>query len=505
MRSPSSPAVVPVPPTAGAPCAPAGRRARRAVAVGLGLAVGSGLLASAASASQSFESRPDIKPPSVEITTKARSTFPGYVFVAPKGGDEQRGPMMYDEAGNLVFFQPVKPGTTVLDFKPQQYQGQPVLTWWQGQAKRGYGFGEAVILDAAYRQIATVKAQNGYQMDFHEFTITPRGTALFLAYKPVTQDLRGVKGGKKNGLAMKNVMQEVDIATGKLLLEWDMNAAIAPTESYEVVPKRKGFPYDYIHVNSVNEDTDGNLLLSARATHTVYKIDRTTAKIIWRLGGKKSTFKMGKRTRTAWQHDAHRQIDGTITTFDNNADEPAKGKESRGLQVKIDEATKTATFVRQWTNPKAQLSPSQANMQFLPNGNVFIGWGGTATNVTEFSQGGSVRFEARFTNRAVESYRGYKAPWTGQPTSLPKAVAKRSGKGTAVRVSWNGATTVASWRILGGDAADRPLTLRATGARKGFETLLRAPTQDKVVAVDALDAEGRLLSRSKPVTVGKDW
>lgn len=519
MRSPSSPA--PSPHGARAPSARPGgglgrrpatgrrggfgtARGRRVAALVLGLAVGAGALASGASAAQTFESRSDIHPPSVQVTTKATSTSPGFVFVAPKGGDEQRGPMIYDETGQLVFFQPVKAGTTVLDFKVQTFQDQPVLTWWEGQAKRGYGFGTAVVYDQAYRKIATVKAQNGYQMDFHEFKITPRGTALFLAYKPVTQDLRGVKGGKKRGLAMKNVMQEVDIATGKLLLEWDMNAAIAPAESYEVVPKRAGFPYDYIHVNSVDEDTDGNLLLSARATHTVYKIDRTTAKIIWKLGGKTSTFRMGKGTRTAWQHDAHRQADGTITTFDNNADEPAPGRESRGVEVKVDEAAKTATLVRQWTNPKAQLSPSQGNMQVLPNGNVFVGWGGTATNVTELSKGGTVRFEARFTNRAVESYRGYKQPWSGQPTTAPRAVAKRSGKGTAVRVSWNGATTVASWRVLGGPSATA-LSTRTTTARTGFETLVRYAPTDKTVIVQSLDGAGTVLSQSKAVTVGRDW
>jgi hypothetical protein len=458
-------------------------------------------LASPAGASQSYVSRPDIKPPTVEVTTPAQNTAPGFVFVAPKGGDEQRGPMIYDNLGQLVFFQPVPAGTTVLDFKPQTYQGKPVLSWWQGQAKRGYGFGKAVIYDQSYHPVATVAAKNGYEMDFHEFTITPKGTALFDAYKIVRQDLSKVKGGTKTSLTMKNVVQEVDIATGKLLLEWDMNEDIAPTESYEVVPKRAGFPYDYIHVNSVDEDTDGNLLISARATHTVYKIDRKTAKIIWRLGGKKSDFKMGKGTRTAWQHDAHRQADGTITTFDNNADEPAPGKESRGVEVKVDESAMTATLVREWKNTPAQLSPSQGNMQVLPNGNVFIGWGGTATNQTEFSATGAKLFEASFTNRSVESYR---APWTGRPTSAPKLVAKSSGNGIALRVSWNGATDVAAWRVLGGASA-ATLQLRATTARKGFETLLRDYSKDPFVAVEALDAQGAVLGRSAVLKPGADW
>jgi hypothetical protein len=485
----------------------AGRRsAARVLGGGAGVAalVAAAALASPAGASQSYVTRPDIKPPTVKVTTLAPGVAPGYVFVAPKGGDEQRGPMLYDNRGQLVFFQPVPAGTTVLDFKAQTYGGKPVLTWWQGEAKRGYGFGEAVIYDQSYRQVATVKARNGYQMDFHEFTITPKGTALFDAYKIVRQDLSKVKGGTKSSLTMKNVVQEVDIATGKLLLEWDMNEDIAPTESYDVVPKRAGFPYDYIHVNSVDEDTDGNLLISARATHTVYKIDRETGKIIWRLGGKKSTFKMGKGTRTAWQHDAHRQADGTITTFDNNADEPAPGKESRGVQVRVDETAKTATLVREWKNTPAQLSPSQGNMQVLANGNAFIGWGGTATNVTEFSPTGSKLFEASFTNRSVESYRGYRQAWSGRPTSPPKAVAKTSGKGIALRASWNGATDVAAWRVLGGASAET-LQLRATTARKGFETLLRDYSKDAAVAVEALDAQSAVLGRSAVLEPGADW
>lgn len=460
---------------------------------------------SVASATQHFESRPDIAPPSVKVTTKASpSVAPGYVLVAPKGGDEQRGPMMYDNSGQLAFFQPAKAGQTVLDFKTQTFQGKPVLTWWQGVAKRGYGEGSAVILDQNYRQIGTVKAGLGQKMDFHEFTLTPQGTALIDTYRIYHQDLSSVKGGHRNDLTMQNTIQEIDVATGKVLFSWDANKHIAPTESYDVVPKRAALPYDYIHLNSVNLDTDGNLIVSSRATHTVYKVDRKTGAIIWRLGGKKSSFRMGRRTRTRWQHDAHRQADGTITVFDNNADEPTPNRETRGLQLKVDETAKTVTRVRQWTNPKAQLSPSQGNVQVLGNGDVFMGWGGTATNVTEFSKGGSVRFEASFTNHSVESYRGYRAPWTGVPTTSPAAVARRSGKSTAVRVSWNGATTVASWRVLGGATA-ATVTPRQTVARSGFETLLRYGARDAVVTVEALDASGAVIGRSKLVGVGKDW
>ena len=51
--------------------------------------------------------------------------------------------------------------------------------------------------------------------------------------------------------------------------------------------------YDYLHLNSVEVDTDGNLLISARNTWTVYKVDRSTGAVLWRLGGKRSDFTIG--------------------------------------------------------------------------------------------------------------------------------------------------------------------------------------------------------------------
>ena len=454
-----------------------------------------------AEAAQSFETLKDLRPPGVQVTKNGKSTAPGLMFVAPKQGTVRRGPMIFDQTGDLVYFRQVPEGTTVLDFRVQRYEKKPVITWWEGEAQRGYGFGKAMIFDQSYRKVAEVKAGSGERMDFHEFTLTPRGTALFIAYRIFRQDLSSVPGGTKNDLSMLNVIQEVDVKTGKLLFQWNANRHIKPTESYDVTPDREELPYDYIHMNSIDVDTDGNLLLSARATNAVYKVNRRTGKIMWRLGGKKSNFKLGKGARFRFQHDAVRQKDGTITLFDNQMDLPIESRNSRGLQLRLNMKKKTATKVRQWYYTRRQLSASQGNMQLLPNDNVLIGWGGDAPFITEFSRSGARRWEARFTDEGVDTYRAYRHVWSGQPKAAPLVVARRTGSTTTSWVTWNGATEVASWRVLGG-ASSAALKPRRTVKRSGFETRIAYTGNDAVVVLEALDAGGNVLGRSKAVTVG---
>jgi hypothetical protein len=481
------------------------RRARRAALVGTLALGGIAVLVPSAGATTSYVTRPDLKPTTVRVTVPPTGTAPGVVFTTPKGGGIASGATVFDDTGALVWFRPAAKGTSVLDLKPETYQGRPVAVFWEGQAKRGYGFGAFKIVDQGLREIATVSPGGKKQLDFHEFTITPRNTALAISYKPIRQSTKGAKGGKDNDLVMRNTVEEIDIATNKVLWSWEATKAIPASESHLPLPARPEVAWDLAHLNSVNEDTDGNILVSARHTSTIYKVDKRTKKIIWKLGGKNSSFKMGKGTKFAWQHDAHRRPDGTISLFDNATSvEDQKGFESKGLQLKLDESANTATLVRSFENPAPQVSNTQGNLQLLPNGNWFVGWGGTANNVSEFAPDGRQIFEAKFESSRTESYRAYRTPWSAQPTSAPKAVAKRSSKSTAVRVSWNGATTVASWRAVGGASAGS-LVPRATVAKAGFETLLRFAGGDKVVAVEALDAAGNVLSRSKTVTVGTKY
>ena len=104
---------------------------------------------------------------------------------------------------------------------------------------------------------------------------------------------------------------------------------------------------------------------------------RPAGAIVWRLGGKKSDFAMGPGTRFAWQHDARRRPDGTITLFDNGA-EPRVEKRSRVLVLRVDPARRRTTLVRSYVHPRGVLAGSQGNAQFLPDGHVFVGLGSRA-------------------------------------------------------------------------------------------------------------------------------
>jgi hypothetical protein len=236
-------------------------------------------------ATDKFRSNPDLQSPVVRITQPARNTAPGEILLAPfspKGSPNPDGPMVVDNRGDLIWFHPLRRGTAVTDLKVQELDGRRVLTWWQGRFALGWGYGEYPVLDEAYREVARVRAANGYQSDLHDMTITPEGTALVMAYDRVNTDLRGV-GGPRNGVAMDNIVQEIDLATGLVLYEWHSLGRVALNDSR--VPPRGRTSWDYFHINSIDIDTDGNLLVSARNTCAIYKLDRTTGALIWTLGG----------------------------------------------------------------------------------------------------------------------------------------------------------------------------------------------------------------------------
>lgn len=446
---------------------------------------------------QRFLSRPDLTPLAVTVNTPAAATAPGHVFVAPFIGPGTYGPLILDNRGEPVWFRPMA-HPTAMNFRVQRYRGEDVLTWWEGKVNAGYGGGTGLILDHEYRRIARVKAGNGYDSDLHEFIVTSRNTALVSIYLDRVIDATSI-GGPVDGRVVEGVIQEIDIRSGRVLNEWHSLDHIALDESLLPYGTETG-GFDYLHLNSIAVDTDGHLLVSARHTSTVYKIDRKSGAVIWRLGGKKSDFAMGPGATFNFQHDARRHEDGTITVFDNGAFAPpgvgAVEAFSRPLRLQVDMTAMTATLAGVYEPPSPRLAIAMGDLQQLPGGGAFVGWG-TAGSFTEFAADGSVVFDASFAPQGL-SYRAFRSPWVGRPTTLPDVVAKRKPAGkTTIHVSWNGATEVAHWRVAAGPRADLLKPVR-TVARTGFETAFTVPRLTGFVAVTALDRHGRTLATSRP-------
>jgi hypothetical protein len=439
--------------------------------------VAAGCASSKASAPyQHFRSRPDLKPPPVQVLVRARGTAPGYLFIAPKKHVAQAGPMILDNRGQVVWFKPLDT-RGVTDFRVQRYRGRPVLTWWRGRPTDGKGDGNYAIVDSSYRPVARVRPANGLIGDIHEFLITKRDSALMTIFHRVQRDGRTIFEG---------ALQEIDIATGRVLFEWHSIDHVSLDESYENRPRKVSIPYDYFHVNSIDVDTDGNLLVSARNTHAVYKIDRRTGAIIWRLGGKRSDFTLGPGARFAWQHDARRLPDGTISLFDNEA-APQIGRQSRAIVLRLDLRRKRAVLVRSYVHRPPLLAVDQGNAQRLPDGHFLVGWG-HQPYVTEFDAAGRTIFDLRF-GQGSDSYRAYRFPWDGRPIDRP-ALTIHDG---VAYVSWNGATDVAAWLIHAG-------TIERRVPKTGFETALPLPhlNSRSAIEVEALDAEGKVIGSSGP-------
>ena len=438
-----------------------------------------------------FVTEPGLSPPTMTVTTSAGPS-PGYLFVASLNGPGQRGPTILDNRGNVVWFRPMVDSFAV-DFRRQVYAGRQVLTWWEGTIDTdiGVGVGEGVILDQRYVPVARVRAGNGYDADVHEFLLTPRRTALLTIYSAVSADLTAV-GGPADGTVLDSIVQEVDIASGRVLFEWHSLDHVALTESYAPVLD----PFDYFHINSIDADLDGNLVVSARNTAAVYSIDRASGQVRWRLGGRNSDFTLGPGADFMYQHDARAHTDGTLTLFDNGPSQSTP--QSRAIRLGLDHVERRAYLLQQYRHPAALESTAMGNAQVLAGDAVLVGWG-TEPVVTEFGPGGDVRFDATFDGGAW-NYRAFRLPWVGRPTTRPKAVARRSAGRVTVHASWNGSTETRYWRVLAGDVRSR-LTPARTVSRAGFEAAIPLAGRPRFAQVVALDASRRELARSQVVAV----
>ncbi|OXV08002.1 hypothetical protein Egran_04234 [Elaphomyces granulatus] len=483
----------------------------------------------------SFITRPEIKAPRFDVRVYDSSRVaPGYWFVASYSSMDpdpptkkyipcQAGPHIYDASGTLIWAGScMVENQNVFDFKAaNDIDGRSRLSFIMQRAyddnnKKGGGM---VLRDNFEVETFTPVTNDLGAFDIHEFNIVEGGrTALVTAYRPEYMHWASL-GREEQGWVMTAGFEELEVATGKVVFEWSSVNHIPLSESNANVPETaptESPGWDYIHVNSIDKNENGDYLLSARFTDAIYLISGQDGQILWRLGGKLNNFQ--KNFRVYRQHHARFMESNSthmiISFFNNASDELTEDEEvSSVLVVQMNTAAvpMTATVLRRYNRPDGGLSRLRGNAQQLPNGNWFAGWSESGYH-SEFTDNGTCVMEAKFFSDRFNTYRAYKFEFRGIPQEPPDVRAfvygTRSSRLTTVfHVSWNGATEVASWNFYAQAGENTEPELVGEATKSGFETTFIADGYFDWVSVDAIDAQGSIISRSKierTITPG-DW
>jgi hypothetical protein len=453
---------------------------------------------------RTFVSRPDLVPPGVSIVRAPDllvSELPSHIFLAPHivasspQPQSSAGLMILDADGELVWWQELPADQPdPFNFRVQQYQGQAVITWFQGEVNSAFfpTDGVDVIADDTYTPIRTVNAV-GYRTDPHEFLITPEDTALVTANN---------YGASVDGAALViGHAQEVTIGANELVWDWASYPAVPPSASTVAG--------DYFHINSIDlwPGTDRDVLISARNTSAVYLVSRATKEIVWRLGGTSSSFAMGSGTTFSYQHDARPLADGSGLSLFDDASTGYPERQSWGKVIDLDPTSAEATLVSEFRHATKRRidTPSQGNCQLLDTGGYFVGWGAVPYFSLFGPPGAGLQpplvLDGRMPN-GIQNYRAFMFDWVGRPAESELVLVVHHGVATDFTgyTSWNGATEVAYYEILAGDRW--VLNKAGKADRNGFETVFAFDARGATdFQVAAFDAAGALLGSSTVVGV----
>ena len=343
-------------------------------------------------------------PSSYSPVTVSMSNYPdtvGGIFLSPFTSilDSRGHLLVVDHRGEPLFFRSL-PGLA-FDFRRQP---NGLLTYW---TYPGVYFG----MDSTYTIVNEFACGNNYSVDLHDMQLLPNGHALLMAYDPEPYPMDTVvAGGRADAIVTGLIVQEID--EGKnVVFQWRSWDHFRVTDLVECAAHLTDAVVDYVHGNSIEEDFDGNLLISSRHMDEITKIDRLTGDILWRLGphAKNNQFTFfDDQTGFSHQHDVRRLPNGNLSVFDNGN---CVSLQSRTVEYRVDETNLTAELVHEYSHLPAIDTPFMGNRQLRPDGSVTVGWGGATTNprVTELHPDGSVALELGLGSGL--SYRALRFPW----------------------------------------------------------------------------------------------
>jgi hypothetical protein len=297
---------------------------------------------------------------------------PGYYFLVPfKMSNRNATPSTYlmvlNEIGELVFYKQVPAAS---DFK---LHPNGLISYFSRNTR--------CLLNSRFELIDSVSCVNGIKTDAHDFLILNNGHYVLMGKESIQADysalhlfMNNKSPGSKNAKVEYGVIQELD-ENKKLVFEWRSLDSFRPENAYPAF-LNDSLQVDLTHFNSVDVDPYGNFLISARYFNEVFKVNRQSGKIMWRLGGKDNTVKVSNdTTQFLGQHDAHYTSANRFTIFDNGYIPEDGSHNARALEYEIYDGSGIARVIWQYSNPIRIVSRGTGNVQRFANGNTLVNYG----------------------------------------------------------------------------------------------------------------------------------
>lgn len=281
------------------------------------------------------------------------------------------------------------------------------------------------VYDSSYNLVSNYYGGNGYDVDAHEFKLYPGGHAFLSCDDVQFVDMTPYGSIYDSAMVIGMILQEID-ANQNVVFQWrswDHFQIDDAVFNYSLLTET----VDPVHLNSIELDSDQNILILCRHMNEITKINRSTGEIIWRWGGENNmfTFLNDDPLTFSQPHDIRRLSNGNYSMFNNAIS--ISVLRSSAKTYHLDQVNHIATLVWKYEHPDVNnqhlKSSGLGSVQLLPNGNYFICWGHLLTilapfpNFTEVDTAGNIHWEMRLTGtEGYYSYRAFKFDWN--PNSI---------------------------------------------------------------------------------------
>ncbi len=401
----------------------------------------------------------------------------GYIFINNWGPPYYN--MILEPDGSPIWYQ-----KTEDERRDMKIQDNGLLTM---LVRKGYPFGQGFIaMDNTYTVVDSFHASHGFATDEHELQVLENGHYLLFGIRTMTVDMSKIlPDGKKEARVHETGIQEFT-PEGELIFHW---RAWDNFDPQDMIGYSDDSPMDnsfrFPHMNSIDIDTDGHIILSSKRLSEVTKIHRQTGEILWRLGGANNDFEFVNDPLFGFsmQHSVRALGNNRYTVFDNGVFHDPQV--SRALEYELDIENWTATLVWNFVEEPPTYAFHMGNVQRLPNGNTLINWAVQGLpKAQEVRPDGSVAYQMNFVDR-FKTYRAFKFPWNGM-AKKPLLFVEQQLDNVTLIFNTFGDPNVDFYNIYAGTSR-RPTTLKTTSKQtllKLYDLKNRQRYYFRVTAVD---------------------